>query len=90
MEEKTKKEYNNVPKQETKIQGSLDESGTFMVVNVEDKWRIGLNGRWLTKEIFASREEAQAYINTKPWELIMNLAGLVAEFTIWNDKQQNK
>lgn len=86
MKEETKKEYTNTPKvEEPKITASLDESETFMIVNIEDKWRIGINGRWMTKEIFKTKEDAQAYINSKPWELIMNLAGMVAEFVKSNN-----
>ena len=81
---KTKKEYTNVPKTTEAVVSELDTTETFMIVNIEDKWRIGMNGRWMTKRTFNSKEEAQNYINEKPWDLIMNLAGTIAEYVVWN------
>lgn len=87
---KSKKEYTNVPETTKPVVSELDTTETFMIVNIEDKWRIGMNGRWITKKAFNSKEEAQNYINEKPWDLIMNLAGVIAEFVVWNEKQTNK
>lgn len=79
---KNEKQYSKVPKTSEPKVSQLDSSETFLIVNVEDKWRIGVSGRWVTKKIFNSYEEAQAYIDSKPWDLIMNLAGLIAEYII--------
>lgn len=88
--EKSKKGYTNVPKTTEVVKNQLDESGTFMIVNVENEWRIGMAGRWLTKKTFRTPEEAQQYINSKPWELIMNLAGSIAEYAIQEAQKANK
>ena len=37
-------------------------------------------GRWVTKEQFKTKEEAQKYINAKPWDILMNTAAIMAEF----------
>lgn len=86
-----KKEYTNTPKLGEIKKNQLDESGTFMIVNIEDKYRIGMAGRWMTDKIFNAPEEAEAYIANKPWELIMNLAGFVAEYVVAQEKaKENK
>lgn len=81
-QKKAPKEYTNVPQLGEPVKNQLDKSGTFMIVNVEDKWRIGMSGRWMTMEKFNSPEEAEAYIASRPWDLIMNLAGFIAEYVI--------
>lgn len=80
-----KEEYTNVPKTTEAVVSELDTTETFMIVNIEEKWRIGMNGTWMTKKTFKTKEEAQNYINEKPWELIMNLAGVIAEYVVWNE-----
>ena len=84
------KEYTNSPKMGEVEKNQLDSTGTFLIVNVEDKWRIGMAGRWMTKELFATPEDAEKYIQSKPWELIMNLAGVVAEYlyTVKNNPEK--
>lgn len=89
MAEKTKKEYSNVAKLGKVKKSELNRDGIFMIVNVEDKYRIGMAGRWMTNQIFDSSEEAEAYIQNKPWELIMNLAGTIAEFVVQNQGKNN-
>ena len=84
---KKSKEYSNTPKMGEVQKNQLDNSGTFMIINVEDKWRIGMANRWMTKEVFNTAEEAQKYIDSKPWELIMNLAGTIAEYVKNNNNQ---
>lgn len=86
---KTKKGYTNVPKTTEVVKNQLDESGNFMIVNVEDQWRIGMAGRWMTTKKFKTPEEAQQYINSKPWELIMNLAGSIAEYVVQEAQKAN-
>lgn len=76
---KSKKEYTNTPKLVNQAKSQLDTNELFLIVNIEDKWRIGLPGRWVTRQIFNSREEAQAYIDQKPWEMIMAVASVMAE-----------
>lgn len=84
---KPKKEYSNTPKVTEPIKNQIDETETFLLINQEGKWRIGLNGMWATKKVFENQEQAQKYINSKPYDLIMNLAGMIAEYIINNKKQ---
>lgn len=86
QQEAAEKKYSKVPQLGEPVKNQLDQSGTFMIVNVEDKWRIGMSGRWLTQEKFNTPEEAEAYIASKPWDLIMNLAGFIAEYVVNNKK----
>lgn len=90
MKEKQKKEYSNTPKMENTQINEMDQTNTFMIVNVEDKWRIGVAGRWLSRNEFATKEEAQQYINQKPWDLIGNYAATLAEFVVKEMFNQNK
>lgn len=77
---KPKKEYTNTPKMSEVKKTELDENDVFLIVNVEDKYRIALGEHWVTKELFNTSEEAQEYINKKPWELLMNMAAVMAKF----------
>lgn len=86
----TKNKYTNVPKVEEVQKNQFDESGTFMIVNVEDKWRIGVAGRWVTKETFETPEAAQKYIDQKPWDILMNAMAIMAEFMYKEMSNQNK
>lgn len=81
---KPKKEYSNTPKMGEVKKSQLDESGNFLIVNIEDKYRIALGEHWATKEVFQTPEEAQKYINLKPWELLMNMAAVMAKF-VYNE-----
>ena len=78
--EKPKKEYTNTPKMGEVKKTELDENEVFLIVNVEDKYQIALGEHWVTKQIFNTPEEAQQYINQKPWELLMNMAAVMAKF----------
>ena len=75
-----RKDYSNVPKTTEVQKNQLDNSENFLIVNVEDKWRIGIANRWVTRQAFSSPEEAQKYIDQKPWDMIMNAAAIMAEF----------
>ena len=86
--EKPKKEYTNTPKMSEVKKTELDENNVFLIVNVEDKYRIALGEHWVTKQIFDTPEEAQKYINSKPWELLMNVAAVMAKFV--NSELNNK
>lgn len=76
------KEYSNIPNLGEVKKSQLDSTELFLIVNVEDKYRIALANHWVTKKEFNTPEEAQAYIDQKPWELIMNMAGVIAQFAI--------
>lgn len=77
---KSKKEYTNTPKMGEVKKTELDENNVFLIVNVEDTYRIALGEHWVTKQVFKTPEEAQKYINSKPWELLMNMAAVMAKF----------
>lgn len=87
------KQYTNVPKTSEVKKTQLDNSELFLIVNAEDKYRISLANHWVTKQEFNTPEEAQAYIDSKPWDLIMNIAGVIAQFAIQeivNNNNENK
>lgn len=89
MSKQTKK-YSNIPQLGETVKNQLDESGTFLIVNVEDWYRIALGEHWVTKTKFKTPEEAQEYINQKPWELLMNMAAVMAKYVINETNNQNK
>lgn len=76
--------YSNVPEMGQVKKTELDRNDLFLIVNVEDTYRIALGEHWVTKEVFKTPEEAQAYIDAKPYELLMNLAAVMAKF-VYNE-----
>lgn len=74
------KKYTNVPDMGEVKKTELDQNDIFLIVNVEEKYRIALGEHWVTKKIFNTPEEAQAYIDAKPYELLMNVAAVMAKF----------
>lgn len=87
---KVTKKYSNIPQLGEVVKNQLDESGNFLIVNVEDSYRIAMGEHWATKAKFKTPEEAQKYINQKPWELLMNMAAIMAKFVINETNNQNK
>lgn len=85
-----KTNYENVPEVKEVQKNQFDETGTFLIVNVEDKWRIGVAGRWVTKEVFDTPEAAQQYIDQKPWDILMNAMAIMAEFMYKELKNSEK
>lgn len=83
------KDYTNEPKMGEVKKSQLDESGNFLIVNMEDTYRIALGEHWATKQVFKTPEEAQEYINNKPWELLMNMAAIMAKF-VFNEINNQK
>lgn len=77
-----KKEYSNTPKVGEIKKTQIDNNELFMIVNKEDNYYVGILNHLISKRTFKSPEEAQEYIDSKPWELIFNVAGVIAEYAI--------
>lgn len=45
----------------------------------QDEWVIACPKGKLSEKVFNTPEEAEAYIETKPWDLIVNTTGFIAE-----------
>lgn len=87
--ENVEKKYTNVPEMGEVKKTELDQNDVFLIVNVEDKYRIALGEHWVTMKIFDKPEEAQAYINAKPYELLLNIAAVMAKF-VYSELLNNK
>lgn len=80
MEEK--KEYSNTPQIGEIKKTQIDNNELFMIVNREDNYYVGILNNLISKRAFKTPEEAQEYIDRKPWELIFNVAGVIAEYAL--------
>ena len=61
----------------------------FQVVLVDDKYRIAIGKQIMSVKEFSSIDEAEEYINDKPWELIANLQLIVAH-NLWTKSINEK
>lgn len=49
----------------------------FAIVEIQGNYGIGIAGKMVVNRPFATKEEAKAYIDSKPWELIINATCLI-------------
>lgn len=68
-----------VNKKETK--GNVIHDNIFQVANVQGRYMIAVMDKIVTKKSFETQEEAIEYIDSKPWELIINVTCLISEET---------
>ena len=88
MTKKTKKEdYSQQP--EVQVVESNETYGheLFTIVNHNGEHLVAVGNQVVTREKFATREEAIAYIDRKPWELIFNSCAVM--FTNLMKQQEN-
>lgn len=57
----------------------VEQYDLFNIFNNEERWYIALGNQVVTRKTFASREEAQHYVDCKPWELIFNSVAVMFE-----------
>lgn len=50
--------------------------GIFQIVKNNGNYIIGVADKVICKQVFATKEEAIAYIDKKPWDLIINVSCL--------------
>lgn len=48
----------------------------IVVVEIDGKFLIGAFGAIVSQKEFTSLEDAEKYVESKPWELIINIAAL--------------
>lgn len=58
----------------------------FDLVKANENYYIGIAGKVISKSSFATKEEAKKYIDSKPWELIINAACLCMDLSKQNNK----
>ena len=51
--------------------------GIFEIVEINGNYSIGIANKLIVNRPFATKEEAKAYIDNKPWELIINATCLI-------------
>lgn len=74
MEKQTKTDVQSVEVTKTHQYADL-----FLIVEHEGEFMIALTNKILSPKRFKSLEDAQAYIDAKPWELIVNATIAVYE-----------
>lgn len=78
MEEK--KEYTQKTELKEVTVNQVEVEDMFLIVNKDGKYLIALTNKIVSKEQFNTLEEAKKYIASKPWELILNTAAVMAQF----------
>lgn len=60
------------------------------VINIETNTYSLLIGNYLaTSQTFTNRKELETYVNSKPWELLFNCMGIMAEHVFKQTEQKN-
>lgn len=85
-----KKEKNGTKYQEVEIkvtdQMKTHEKDIFLILEHNGVYLIALTNKIVSKSLFNTIEEAEAYIDSKPWELILNATAVMMNI-INQDKQ---
>ena len=66
----------------------MQEEKIFRIARLSaenDNVTIAIGNYRVTNKVFKTENEAQKYINSKPWELIAALASLYVEFALKKD-----
>lgn len=80
MTKKTKKEYSNIPKIEEFKTNQVEQEDLFLIVNKDGKYLIALTNKIVSKQQFNTLEEARNYVQSKPWELILNATAVMMNY----------
>lgn len=67
-----KPEFTNTPKIVNFTSNEVIEHEPFLIVNREGKYLIALTNSIVSNKEFDTYEEAGAYIDSKPWDLLIN------------------
>ena len=77
---KSTKEYSNIPKIEEFKTNQVEQEDLFLIVNKDGKYLIALTNKIVSKQQFETLEEARAYVQSKPWELILNATAVMMNY----------
>lgn len=86
MTKKKDKEFTNEPKVEVTEKVQTEKYLVFDLVTRNEEVYICIANYILSQSKFKNVEEAKAYIDSKPWELIVNASCSLMELT---NKQSN-
>lgn len=84
MSKKTKPEANGTTYKASEIEP------IFGLAKINDKVKITLGENLISNKEFDTFEDAEKYIESKPYELILNSAVVLLKFTQNNEKEQTK
>lgn len=57
----------------------VTEKDHFLIIDREGEFMIALGNKIVSREKFETREKAEVYIDSKPWELIFNATAVMFE-----------
>lgn len=86
-QKKKGEEHTNKPTVNVVESTKTEQKEIFVIVNHNGEFMIALGNNVVSKEKFDSREKAIAYIDSKPWELILNSTAVMMAII---NEQQNK
>lgn len=90
------------PKQNKTISTTIHESNVqpFQIIEItttnnedpmpyeEKQFRIGACSQYMSEKVFDTKKDAESYIDSKPWELIINLNFLTIK--LYNENEKTK
>lgn len=86
---KKNKEFTGKPLVDVVESNETFEKEMFTIVNHNGEFLIALANNVVSREKFNTREEAEHYIDCKPWELIFNSCALMWQKLDEIKQQQN-
>lgn len=78
--------YDNKPKVEVTDSVKTHVHDTFIIVEKNNICFVAIGDKIVSREQFKSVEEAKAYIDSKPWELIINVTCAAYEIVLKQTK----
>lgn len=84
---KNPKNYTNTPKVVNVDKVMTASYDMFTLVTKQGKTMIAVADKIVSREMFENEEQAQRYIDSKPWELLVNVACVCYDLM---NKQTNK
>lgn len=91
--EKKEADYNKEPKVNVKEQVSytteMYDVFTLVKSEKEKKVMIAIGNNIVTRNYFKNTREAKDYINSKPWDLILNTCAVMQDMLKKNEEMKN-
>lgn len=87
---KKKEKFVKVPKTEVKESVKTHVHDIFIIVEKNEQCFVALGDKIVSKNVFATVEEAKEYVDSKPWELIVNATCAVYEIVLKETAKNNK
>lgn len=81
MAKKKEKEFTNIPIVKVNDQVTSEQHEVFRLVTQDGKTYVTIDKYMMTKQPFDSVEAAKQYIDSKPWQLIINAACCIQELS---------